>query len=447
MRNHPSKIMSDLSQSQTLHTQNNPLSYKTVNKTEADKLRQDLTSTRQKPKHLNTTVSTTITKPHSPSYPLLTYGERLYYKNLAKKDLHKLKSKTQLAQTEREFQQTHLFHPVINNFPSKKTPSTVGNTRSSTAKPKKHIVSSFAKKEQEDLQEIQKHSLNAKPVNSKHIFELSERLHNENKQMNLKKETLAKTYHQHECPFMPKIIDTSGTKPSVDNFFNRLQTWFDCFHKKLEANYNKQLVDQKNNQKLFTPRIYSNHPGRHDTFEFLFNQYGSLRAKKEQQEKDSVSNCIKLSNTKKISESSEKLYSEMKKKLIDKMYLLFDTQNTGTIALDEHTTSVLNELKDKHASAHMLFSNIFQQCKDNNVQLNQMQFYCMLDWVFEHMDVETKRDIFSFAKQQYSAEETNEQRNSRDNGVGKQQQQQQRNKPKRAQKIIEISEVQTPRSN
>ena len=444
MRNHPSKIMSDLSQSQTLHTQNHPLSYKTVNKTEADKLRQDLTSTHQKPKHLNTTSSTTLTKPISP-YPLLTYGERLYYKNLAKKDLHKLKSKTQLAQTEREFHQTHLFHPVLNtNFPSKKATSTYHNTRSSTAKPKKHIISSFAKKEQEDLHEIQKHSLNAKPVNSRHIFELSERLHNENKQMNLKKENLAKTYHQHECPFMPKIIDTSGTKPSIDNFFNRLQTWFDCFHKKLEENYNKQLVDEKNNQKLFTPRIYSNHPGRHDTFEFLFNQYGSLKAKKEQQEKDSVNNYIKLSNTKKISESSEKLYSEMKKKLIEKLYLLFDTQNTGTIAFDEHTTSVLNELQDKHAPTYMLFNNIFQQCKDNNIQLNQIQFYCMLDWVFEHMDIETKRDIFSFTKQQFcSVDESNEQRNTKDSSINKDKQ----HKPKQTQKIIEISEVQTPRSN
>jgi len=88
---------------------------------------------------------------------------------------------------------------------------------------------------------------------------ITNRLYDYAARYNFRKRIKEEDYYNSTCPFTPYLINDvyklNNIKPSMRNFFYRLQSWVDKRNLKYETDYECTLYDDKTGEKLFSPRI------------------------------------------------------------------------------------------------------------------------------------------------------------------------------------------------
>lgn len=94
------------------------------------------------------------------------------------------------------------------------------------------------------------------------VSAISNRLHGYAARYNVHKKRMAEDFYSTVCPFTPSLINDVykiyNIKPSIKNFFYRLQGWVDKRNLKYETDYENTFYDQKTGDRLFMPRINQN---------------------------------------------------------------------------------------------------------------------------------------------------------------------------------------------
>lgn len=90
---------------------------------------------------------------------------------------------------------------------------------------------------------------------------ITNRLYNYAARYDFTKKQKEENFYHDTCPFTPSLINDvykiNNIKPSMKNFFFRLQNWVDKRNLKYETDYENTLYDNKTGEKLFSPRINS----------------------------------------------------------------------------------------------------------------------------------------------------------------------------------------------
>ena len=324
----------------------------------------------------------------------ITFGERLYYKSLALSEIKKKKEKEIKEQKDKHFSQEYNFKPAINQSSIKRFNTFSNNTsnryKSST---KLNTITTEQLKELTDIEEFNKYKKDKKPYHE--IIKLTERLHNEQKIKLFKKKNLAEKVLEEKCPFTPEINEKVD-KPSVENFFFRLQTWINSLNNKIDAINNTEPTDYKTGQVLFTPCTYSNYPKRENTFNFLYNQGLSLKAKKNLQEQKNIEKIYSLVNSKKINSNSEAIIESKRTNVIITLYNLLKDNNDETIKYSEEAYQKIE--KSFSPKLVKIFNLLFDELKTSKESLNKDQFYLGMNHLFSLMDYNSKKELENFTK-------------------------------------------------
>lgn len=326
----------------------------------------------------------------------ITFGERLYYKSLALSEIKKKKEKEIKEQKDKQFSQIYNFKPNLNKSSYKRFSTLPSNTSNRNKSSKKlNTITTEQLKELNDIEEMNKYKKDKKPYDE--IIKLTERLHNEQKIKLFKKKNLTEKVLEEKCPFTPDINEKLD-KPSVENFFFRLQTWINSLNNKIDVINNTEPTDYKTGQVLFTPCTYSNYPKRENTFNFLYNQGVSLKAKKNLQEQKNIENIYSLVNSKKINSNSEAIIESKRTNIIITLYNLLKDNNDETIKYSEEAYQKI----EKAFSPKLLkiFNLLFDELKNTKESLNKDQFYLGMKHLFSLMDHSLKKELENFTKKQ-----------------------------------------------
>jgi len=94
------------------------------------------------------------------------------------------------------------------------------------------------------------------------INTITNRLYNYAAKYHFNKKRMAEDYYNTTCPFTPELINdvykVHNIKPSMTNFFFRLQNWVDKRNLKYETDYENTFYDDKTGERLFFPKINKN---------------------------------------------------------------------------------------------------------------------------------------------------------------------------------------------
>ncbi len=88
---------------------------------------------------------------------------------------------------------------------------------------------------------------------------ITNRLYNYSAKYNFNKKRKQEDYYNSTCPFTPSLINDvykiHNIKPSMTNFFFRLQNWVNKRNIKYETDYESTFYDNKTGYRLFSPKI------------------------------------------------------------------------------------------------------------------------------------------------------------------------------------------------
>lgn len=338
--------------------------------------------------HLKNNLTKSASKPIGFS---LTFGERLYYKNMALSNIKESKIKKQREKRENSFEKEFKFVPSINKsytFNKKTSLNKEENSKQYTP------LTTEQTKELNDIEEINKYKPTKK--SSDEIAQLSERLHNEKKVNEIKRKILTNKILSQECPFTPDINE-KVEKPKVENFFYRLQNWINTLNNKINIINNTEPTDYKTGQVLFKPCIYSNYPKRENTFDLLYLQGLSQKVNREIKEEDNYKRIESLSNVKKVSPNSEALVEIRQQKIAKELFEIMNIEKDGALKYSEEM------LKKLHDTFSEKFYNFFrtyliEDLKNTNETLNIEEFTVAMEQLYPHMTFEIKEELNELIK-------------------------------------------------
>ena len=346
------------------------------------------TVSKKETQHLKNNLTKSVSRPISSS---LTFGERLYYKNLALSNIKDSKIKKQREKKQESFDKEYKFAPSINKsytFSKRSSFNKEENSKQYTP------LTTEQEKELNDIEEINKYKQSKKSNNE--IAQLSERLHNEKKVNEIKRRILTNKILSQDCPFTPDINEKLD-KPKVENFFYRLQNWINTLNNKINIINNTEPTDYKTGQVLFKPCTYSNYPKRDNTFDFLYEQGLSQKVKREYQEEENYKHFESLSNVKKVSPNSEALVEMRQEKIVKELFEMLNIEGDGSLKYSEAMRKKLNDnFSEKFCEFFTTY--LIEDLKSTNETLTLEEFAVAMEQLYGHMTFEIKEELTNLIK-------------------------------------------------
>lgn len=334
-------------------------------------------------------------------------GEHLFFKNYALRVLEDSKLKNSRMEKSSK-DDAYKFKPDISS--SQKSYCFRNPKFANTEKKpkKKYEFTTQELKEQEDLAEIEKNKPKKK-LKASEVKKLTDKLYEEKDKIEIDKRALEKDVVEKTCPFAPKINDKE--KPSVKNFYARLQSWITSQDEKINTLMaNTCLFDSKTGQSLYSPNINPTESKRENIFEYLYNDGFNKKCQQTATQDLELKRILDEVNSKKMNEASEKMVSKSKSDAIDHLFEFFDEEGAGSIKYSEKLEKKLNkEFSEKFVKS---LNDLMKVLKEKNDSINKEQFSFIISKLIDEMIVSDKNELLAWSAKQKSENAVDE---SKDN--------------------------------
>jgi hypothetical protein len=247
----------------------------------------------------------------------------------------------------------------------------------------------------------------------KEIQELVNKLHDEKKKKEMEREKLTDEYFKEFYPFSPFISDKNA--PNAYKFLNRLQDWIEKRNNKIKQDIINSFYDTKTGQKLYSPtkseasKECIAHRKEVNLFEYLHEDKFIREKNRDLLEINATNEAKEISNTKLLTENSEKINILLKE---DCFMCLFNTFDYNGDDLIECTDSFMKNIDDKlDKNLLEIFNPIFLDLKDNEETLSKEEFFLAMEELFKLLTVTQKRNLIDWYINQKRVT-TNERRKS-----------------------------------
>jgi hypothetical protein len=231
---------------------------------------------------------------------------------------------------------------------------------------------------------------------AKEVELITSKLYREAQQLKKMKEKETEDYFETVCTFSPKISD--GTKPKLENFYKRLQSWIDKRNEKYMKDIEHSKIDSKTGQPLFSPIT-----SKRDTislidrniFVDLYEETKRIQSNKKEIQEKATEEIVSMASGKKSSDKSGEIYNNMKNECFNKLFEILDHDNDGLVS---HSEEFVFNLQSSHinADAKMLLEPLLNELKENNESLNREEFVMAINQLYNVLNFLQKRKFMDW---------------------------------------------------
>jgi hypothetical protein len=246
------------------------------------------------------------------------------------------------------------------------------------------------------LKELKYILFNIRPTIKKPTHEIEKacnRLYNEAQKIEvLKQQNVEKAYS--EYTFSPRINRHPDEKPSIENFYQRLQSWKD----KMNENYAKSLqksLQTETGAPLFTPQIlnYEITPNNVDISNKLYHQVKDKDIRSKKNNNKCLEDIKQLRETKLTSGKTDELNQKMKKEGYRKIFEKLDYNNTSLLCYEENIEHIIKASFNESLCRYLL--PIVEGMKSQNETLSFEEFSATLDHLCSNLSVDERRSFIN----------------------------------------------------
>lgn len=191
-------------------------------------------------------------------------------------------------------------------------------------------------------------------------------------------------------------------KPSLEDFFLRLQNWVDKKdeNKEIEETKKSQFIDIFTGRKLFSPKISktsedcTHHRNNNDLFEYLYSDKFTRENSLLTRQKNSFEKNLENSKQKLISENSDHINSLIKEDCFNFLFQIFDYKETNILECTESFIANAKENLDQNVLE--IFYPILLELKEYKEKLYKNEFFAAIEELYKLLNVKQKRDLINF---------------------------------------------------
>jgi hypothetical protein len=207
-------------------------------------------------------------------------------------------------------------------------------------------------------------------------------------------------YYEQTCPFTPKIADSS--KPKLENFFNRLQSWVEKRNENFQREIEESNKDSKTGQPLFRPLTSkkdssnSSSTDKHvrNVFIDLYEETKLFRENQKERENKYQEEIEKMANQRKATQQIEEINHMNKLECYRCLFEILDHDHDNSISFSQ---AFLNNLESRlNPEIIFIIDPIINELRANNLNLNYQEFIMVIEHLYRVINVDEKRRLINW---------------------------------------------------
>ena len=204
------------------------------------------------------------------------------------------------------------------------------------------------------------------------------------------------SFYNENYSFRPSINRSSSEKPSLQNFFVRLQSWKDKMNDNYDKDIKKSLM-KDDGTPLFKPTILTSHEsyssGR-QIFDKLYDGYKTKIQKEQMMVEKYIEDVKKTSDSKLASDKTNKINEKLKKIAFEKLFERLNVNNDETIQYSDKFEEAINSLNSPEIENYL--NPLITELREQKETLNKKEFFLAMDHLFELLNVCQRRLVVEF---------------------------------------------------
>ena len=328
------------------------------------------------------------------------YGDYLYAKGLKDRDqAEKYKEMKKQEQFEKEMHH-YTFSPLINTNSSIISPRAFEKPEQTLYKKQQEKQEKIAKMrqviEKDEMKEcsfvpkINKSSLSKDSLGNKH-----EELYNQAKELKAKRVQDIEE-DKKKFPFRPEVGNASKKNQSetTEEFLDRLDRSKRFTYLEILAIRKQKEAEDMSECKQFRDEL-RNGPSRHETeeiWDFLYKERDSKAKDVEASQKEAFKTLESISQSKKISDNSAKIFEKFRVKQFENLFVLMDSDNDGIIS------ACRIDLNSIEPEVLKVLTPFFEELEQSQLEIERENFVRSMENLYNILNVEQKAVLIKRCK-------------------------------------------------